>query len=129
MSDDLVERLKGHARQLRDHYAQGDGASIHLCCADDAEEAADHIKVAADYIKAQAAEIRSLREQVARARLEGAEVMREVAAENAAWPQGLQCYDEYERGVRNARKLIEQTIRSLDPAAILEAHTRAKATP
>jgi hypothetical protein len=60
----------------------------------------------------------------ARARLEGAEVMREAAADAFEIPDGEQwddcCIDtlyDYECAILN-----------LDPAAILEAHTRAKAT-
>jgi len=71
-----------------------------------------------------AAEIRSLREQVARARLEGMEIMREAAADAFEIPDGEQwddcCIDtlyDYKCAILN-----------LDPAAILEAHTRAEAT-
>ena len=70
-----------------------------------------------DRIEAQAAEIRSLREQVARARLEGAEIMREAAVD---WLKAMDGYGEW----WEAAQLIHD---NLDPAAILEAHTRAKA--
>ncbi|MEI6644079.1 MAG: hypothetical protein WCL10_18820 [Novosphingobium sp.] len=72
-----------------------------------------------------AAEIRSLREQVARARIEGAEIMREAAADAFEIPDGEQwddcCIDTlYD---------YECAIRALNPAAILEARARAEATP
>lgn len=71
-----------------------------------------------------AAEIRSLREQVARARLEGMEIMRAEAeravedATNTDWDDC--CLDVMGDAV--------QAIQNLDTAAILEAHTRAEAT-
>ena len=78
-----------------------------------------------------AAEIRSLREQVAQERadrqaaiLEGMEIMREAAAEAyaaeaRAWVQLPQRFACLRQGVK--------AIISLDTAAILAAHTRAKA--
>jgi len=73
-----------------------------------------------------AAEIRSLREQVAkaeaaeaRARLEGAEVMREAAARVIR--SGM--YNEYGR----PQPALTAAVLALDPAAILSEHARRKA--
>ena len=74
----------------------------------------------------QAAEIRSLREQVAkaeaaehRARLEGAEVMREAAARVIR--SGM--HNEYAR----PQPALTAAVLALDPAAILSEHARRKA--
>jgi hypothetical protein len=65
-----------------------------------------------------AAEIRSLREQVARARLEGAEIMREAAFCAVSFDvlPGEEAW--------YARDMAQDRVANLDPAAILEAHTR-----
>jgi len=95
MSDDLVERLYEQAD--RRHGSIGSLRALEW--------------EAADRIQAQEAEIRSLREQVARARLEGAEIMRKhVVVDLKSY--GLD---------------VAEIVRQYDPAAILEAHTRAKA--
>jgi hypothetical protein len=107
MSDDLVERLEQLAGNT------GKMTWVKECA------------VPAPFVLRQAAaEIRSLREQVARARLEGAEVMREAAADAFEIPDGEQwddcCIDtlyDYECAILN-----------LDPAAVLEAHTRTEAS-
>jgi hypothetical protein len=108
MSDDLVERCEVSAEYLRTVKA-----------ADGQQDA--HFSTASVRLRQAAAEIRSLREQVeqfaenakcskARARLEGAEIMREAAKD----------------AVHHSLYAVGR-IKALDPAAILEAHTRAKA--
>ena len=124
MSDDLVRQLEACL------YSKTIGG--HNCFVQPGV-----VREAADRIEAQAAEIRSLREQVARARLEGAEIMREAAArwaEDDAKLCDCSAHSESECacGAWCEWKTVPmhhvvQAIRNIDPAAILEAHTRAKA--
>jgi len=114
MSDDLVGLAMRWAARLNESEDEEDnriGAVIDALL---------------DRDEAQEAEIRSLREQVAkaeaaehRARLEGAEVMREAAARVIR--SGM--HNEYAR----PQPALTAAVLALDPAAILEAHTRAKA--
>jgi len=105
--DDLVERLEKKAKYTDDNLTNGTLGSLY---------------------REAAAEIRSLREQVtqaetaeARARLEGAEIMREAAAR---WAEDGERWDDC---CIDTLYDYECAIRALDPAAILEARARAKA--
>ena len=63
----------------------------------------------------------------ARARLEGAEIMREAAATVIREEVSAQAHDdEWDIGFNYAKKLSGSMVLHLNPAAILEAHMRAK---
>jgi len=63
----------------------------------------------------------------ARARLEGMEIMREAAVKVTQDAELSAIGSDFEAGYDACATCLAPTIRNLDPAAILEAHTRAKA--
>ena len=50
----MAERLGIDAKQLRDFWANSDGTSLHLCCADDLDQAAALIRELIAQVKADA---------------------------------------------------------------------------
>jgi len=115
MSDDLIARLEA---MQADYVGTRAGWII--------REAAAEIRSLREQVAQERAAIAAMRAEragvVARVRLEGAEVMREAAAVEA-WSK----MNDH-RNVCSCADCVSGAIRNLNPAAILEARARAKAT-